>query len=283
MLKIAYSPCPNDTFIFHAWSHGLVPGAPPLQVEHADIDRTNYWATDADCAFDILKISYAALPYVLDRFALLPCGGALGRGCGPLLLTRKSSSDSIKHGLYKKIAVPSDRSTAYLLMRLWLAEQPSLQSAEIQIIPFEQIMPALCEGVVDAGLVIHEARFTYPAFGLEQLVDLGEWWEETTGQLIPLGAIVAKRTLNHPSIANSIRASLEHAHRHPEDSRDYIRCHAQELLPEVTEAHIRLYVNSYTSDIGDEGRCAVRYLFERSVSAGLLAPFDWQLLEPLTS
>jgi 1,4-dihydroxy-6-naphthoate synthase len=273
-MKIAYSPCPNDTFIFHAWAHGLLPEAPELEVVHADIDRTNSWARNGKGDFDILKISYAALPHVLDKYALLPCGGALGAGCGPLLLLPEQPLEKIK-----KIAVPSDSSTAYLLLRLWWAEQTGMLGAfpQIVVIPYDRIMPALVRGEYDAGLVIHEARFTYQQYGLRLSVDLGEWWESSTGMLIPLGAIVARRGLDHEVIAARIRDSLQYARRNPGASEMYIRQHAQEWERSVVEAHINLYVNEYSLDIGRLGRASIEHLFERALAAGLYPPFELQI------
>lgn len=174
-LKIAYSPCPNDTFVFDALAHGRVPGAPAFDVTFADIDITNGMAERGE--FDALKVSYAVLPYVLDEYALLPCGGALGRGCGPLVLTREAGVDLTG----RTVAVPSERSTAYLLFRLWAADTIRGGVGEIVVMPFHEIMPAVRDGKVDAGLVIHEARFTYQNYGLHRLADMGEHWEATTG------------------------------------------------------------------------------------------------------
>ncbi|GJM83879.1 hypothetical protein HMSSN139_63750 [Paenibacillus sp. HMSSN-139] len=201
-MKIAFSPCPNDTFVFHAWVHGLIPGAPELDVTYADIDITNGWAASGTGP-EVLKISYAALPWVLDEYALLPCGGALGRGCGPLVLTAGSASPSDLSG--RRVAVPSERSTAYLLFRLWAAKHVPGGVGEIVVMPFDEIMPAVKRGDLDAGLVIHEARFTYQNYGLNMLQDLGNWWESDTGLPIPLGAIIARRSLDLASIARWTR------------------------------------------------------------------------------
>jgi 1,4-dihydroxy-6-naphthoate synthase len=201
-LRIAYSPCPNDTFVFDAWAHGRVPGAPALDVTFADIDITNGMAERGE--LDVLKVSYAVLPYVLDEYALLPCGGALGRGCGPLVLTRGAGVDLTG----RTVAVPSERSTAYLLFRLWAADTIPGGVGEIVVMPFHEIMPAVRDGKVDAGLVIHEARFTYQNYGLHKLADMGEHWEATTGLPIPLGAIIAKRSLGADALnllADSVR------------------------------------------------------------------------------
>ena len=269
-LSIAYSPCPNDTFVFHAWQAGRLPGVEPPAVTIADIDVTNDLATRGE--LDILKISYAALPYVLDRYALLPCGGALGHGCGPLVLTRDVRDPAARAG--RVVAIPGERSTAYLLFRLWAAQAIPGGMRSV-VLPFHEIMPAVRDGRVDAGLVIHEARFTYAGFGLNAIADLGVVWESMTGRPLPLGAIVARRALGPrrlADIADTIRASVRHAWADPTASRDYVREHAQELAPEVAERHISLYVNEYTEDIGETGYAAVRELMDRLAAAGMAPP-----------
>ncbi|MDQ0581779.1 1,4-dihydroxy-6-naphthoate synthase [Streptomyces rishiriensis] len=268
-LKIAYSPCPNDTFVFDALAHGRVPGAPGFDVTFADIDITNGMAERGE--FDVLKVSYAVLPYVLDRYALLPCGGALGRGCGPLVLTREAGLELTG----RTVAVPSEKSTAYLLFRLWAAETVPEGVGEIVVMPFHEIMPAVRDGKVDAGLVIHEARFTYRDYGLHKLADMGEHWEATTGLPIPLGAIIAKRSLGGQTLAglaDSIRASVRAAWDAPEVSRPYVMEHAQEMDPSVADQHIGLYVNEFTADLGEDGYAAVRGLLTRAAAEGLLPP-----------
>jgi len=260
-VKLAFSPCPNDTFVFHAWTHGLIEGAPPVDVTFADIDITNTAAERG--AFDVVKVSYAALPWLLDRYRLLPTGGALGRGCGPLVLTR-GGVDSLDG---RTVAVPSERSTAYLLFRLWATGQ---RPARIDVVPFNEIMPAVRDGRYDAGLVIHEARFVYQDYGLTSLVDLGEWWERDTGLPIPLGAILASRDLDAAAITSVVRASVEYAWAHPEASAGYIAEHAAEMAPDVQRRHIDLYVNEFTRDLGDEGYAAVESLLGRAFASGLI-------------
>lgn len=282
-MKIAYSPCPNDTFVFHAWAHGLIPGAPPLEVTYADINITNELAASGD-GLDVMKISFAALPWVLEHYALLPCGGALGRGCGPLVLTNPiHGKNDNKHAdpaqlTGRRVAVPSERSTAYLLFRLWATQHVPGGIGEIIIMPFHEIMPAVKAGQVDAGLVIHEARFTYQNYGLQLLADMGQWWEEDTGLPIPLGAIIAKRTLDTASIAEWARSSVEYAWSHPSESRDYIRSHAQEMDDDVTQAHIQLYVNEFTRDLGEGGYSAIEALLSRAAAEGLIPPIKTELL-----
>ncbi|MFF3399297.1 1,4-dihydroxy-6-naphthoate synthase [Streptomyces sp. NPDC002659] len=268
-LQIAYSPCPNDTFVFDALAHGRVPGAPAVDVRFADIDITNAMAERGE--FDVLKVSYAVLPWVLDEYALLPCGGALGRGCGPLVLTKEPGTDLTG----KTVAVPSERSTAYLLFRLWAADVVPGGVGEVVVMPFHEIMPAVRDGKVDAGLVIHEARFTYQNFSLHCLADMGEHWESSTGLPIPLGAIIAKRSLGGATLkllADSIRISVRMAWDEPEVSRPYVLEHAQEMDPTVADQHIGLYVNEFTADLGDEGYAAVRGLLTRAAAEGLVPP-----------
>jgi 1,4-dihydroxy-6-naphthoate synthase len=259
-MKVAFSPCPNDTFVFHAWTHGLIEGAPATEVTYADIDVTNTAAERG--AFDLVKVSYAALPWLLERYTLLPTGGALGRGCGPLVLTREPLPDLDG----KTVAVPSERSTAYLLFRLWAAGQ---RPARIDVVPFTSIMPAVRAGQYDAGLVIHEARFTYPDYGLTALVDLGAWWEGDTGLPIPLGAILARRDRDAAALTSVVRASVDYAWAHPAASAAYIAEHADEMSPEVQQQHIALYVNQFTRELGDEGYSAVSALLDRAHAAGL--------------
>lgn len=260
-MKLAFSPCPNDTFVFHAWTHGLIPGAPRISVTYADIDVTNKAAEHGE--YDVAKVSYAALPWLLDQYRLLPSGGALGRGCGPLVLTRggPTSIDGLT------VAVPSERSTAYLLFRLWAAGQ---RPARVDVVPFAEIMPAVRDGQYDAGLVIHEARFVYPDFGLTSMVDLGEWWEADTGLPIPLGAIIAKRNLDAAAITRVIRSSVEYAWEHPDASAEYVAEHAAEMSPDVQRRHIELYVNEFTRDLGEEGYVAIETFLRRAHQAGLI-------------
>lgn len=290
-LSLAISPCPNDTFAFHALVHGLVAGAPAIDVTYADVDVTN--TASLDGRFDLVKVSYAALPWLLDQYALLPCGGALGRGCGPLVLIRDDAgqagptdssqaattgSDAGRIGATPAgdparlagatVAVPGDRTTAYLLFRLWAAGH---DPAKIEIVPFHEIMPGVADGRFDAGLVIHEARFTYPRYGLTALVDLGDWWEHSTGHPIPLGAILAHRDrVDAARAAEWVRASVRQAWAAPAASEPYVLEHAQEMEPGVVAQHIALYVNDFTENLGDAGYAAIRTLLDRAAQAGLV-------------
>jgi 1,4-dihydroxy-6-naphthoate synthase len=267
-LSLAVSPCPNDTFVFHALVHGLIPGAPPVDLTFADVDVTNTAAEKGE--FDLVKVSYAALPWLLGDYDLLPCGGALGRGCGPLVLTNgRTDLDGAT------VAGPGDRTTAYLLFRLWSAERPP---ARVEVVPFDRIMPGVADGTYDAGLVIHEARFTYPRYGLTALADLGEWWEKDTGLPIPLGAILARKgTVDPAEAAEWIRTSVSMAWANPDAGRDFVLANAQEMEPDVVQQHIALYVNEFTLDLGREGHAAADALLGRAAAAGLTPPVKLNL------
>ena len=270
-LSLAISPCPNDTFIFHALVHGLVPGAPRVEVTYADIDVTNTAAESG--GYDLVKVSYGALPWLLDSYTLLPCGGAVGRGCGPLVLVADPAATPSLAG--RRVAVPGLRSTAYLLMRLW---GEGAAPERVDVLPFREIMPAVADGRYDAGLVIHEARFTYPRLGLHPLVDLGAWWERDTGLPIPLGAILARRGAVDPGAAAGwIAESVRRAWANPEATQPYVLAHAGELETPVVSQHIELYVNAFSEQLGDEGYAAAEALLRRSAEAGLIP----QLSAPL--
>jgi len=266
-LRLGISPCPNDTFVFHALAHSLVDG-PAVEVVFADIDELNTMAVRGD--LDVVKVSYAALPWLLADHALLSSGGAVGRGVGPLVLTSTPRSAVDLAGA--TVAVPGERTTAYLLLRLW---DPG--NARVEVMPFDRIMPAVRDGAVDAGLVIHESRFTFADYGLHQVADLGAWWEDETGLPLPLGAVVARRSLGEDGVGElsaAVRRSVEHAWAHPEDSRAWVLAHSQELASDVVDAHIALYVNAFTADLGGEGRAAAVELLGRASTAGLVPRVD---------
>lgn len=229
-----------------------------------DVEQLNQLALAA--VLDVTKVSFHLYGHIRDNYTLLPAGAALGRGCGPLLISRNSCSiDSLRN---KPVALPGKYTTAALLLRLFA---PQLNN--LVYLPFERIMPAVAKGEVSAGVIIHESRFTFREYGLQQLVDLGQWWESDSGCPIPLGGIVAKKSLGSELIAavgQLIGESIAHAFAKPEAPREYIRAHSQEMSDEVCDAHIGLYVNDFSRDLGDEGRKAVDVLMERGEAAGLL-------------
>lgn len=263
-LSLGFSPCPNDTFIFHALVHGIEnAGDLRFQPRLEDVQTLNELALSGD--LDVTKVSVGVLPYLLHEYTLLRSGGALGRGCGPLVVAREPLTRERVSQL--RIAIPGRHTTANLLWQLYAPEAP--KGIELT---YDRIMPAVEAGEVDAGLIIHESRFTYPDHGLVQVVDLGEWWEQETGAPIPLGAIVARRSLGRAAteIEAAIARSVRHAYAVPADSAGYIAAHAQEMSPAVTQSHIDLYVNDFSIDLGSEGEKAVRLLIDRAIQTGLI-------------
>ncbi len=272
VLSLAYSPCPNDTFIFAAWTRALMPDAPPVDVVLEDVEALNLAAREARHA--LTKVSYGAIPYVLQDYRILRAGGALGRGCGPLVIAtpefarRVGTLEALPREA--RIAIPGELTTAYLLLRLALG-----RPVDAVVMRFDRIVDAVAAREVDAGLIIHESRFTYAAAGLASLGDLGAWWESATGRPIPLGAILARRDLGDAAaraIDATIRRSLAFAYANRATVAPYVREHAFEMDPAVMAAHIALYVNDYSNDLGDDGIAAIAALFERAAAAGLVPP-----------
>ncbi|MSN26091.1 MAG: 1,4-dihydroxy-6-naphthoate synthase [Geobacter sp.] len=264
-LTLGFSPCPNDTFMFYPLVHNLVDTAGLSYKEQLeDVETLNRLAIEGE--LDVSKVSYHALGHIRDEYALLRSGSALGRGCGPLLLAAgKIELSDLKN---KTIAVPGRYTTALLLMRLF---DPSLTN--FIMMPFNEIMDAVLKGNADAGLVIHESRFTYQGYGLHKLLDLGEWWEQESGLPTPLGGIVARRSLGVETIAaveRALQSGVEYARKYPEQAAKYIGEHAQEMNAEVCAAHIKLYVNDFSSDLGDEGVRAISCLMQRAEQAGII-------------
>ena len=262
---LGFSPCPNDTFIFHALVKGLVGTHGFSFEEHLmDVEQLNQQALAA--AFDVTKVSFHLFGHIRGNYTLLPSGAALGRGCGPLLVSNKECPvGALRH---KPVALPGRYTTAALLLRLFAPQMDNLV-----YMPFDRIMPAVASGEVAAGVIIHESRFTFRDHGLFKLADLGEWWEGDTGCPIPLGGIVAKSSLGSEvidTLGRLIAESIKYAYANPQAPREYIREHSQEMSDEVCDAHIGLYVNDFSLDLGEEGRRAVAVLMERGEGAGLL-------------
>ena len=276
-LRLAYSPCPNDTFIFRAWVQGLLPGAPAVEERLEDIDTLNLLALSEKA--EVIKISMHAFAHLRETYALLHSGGAMGRGCGPLVVAQKDGRLRPAPSLQRvamladelaraRVAIPGELTTGALLAGLFTGglRQPV-------VMPFDRIMPAVAAGEVDAGVIIHEGRFTYGSYGLRRLVDLGEWWEETSMLPIPLGGIAVSRSLDRTvqaEVERAVRASADHARAHPQEAMDYVRKHAQELDPDVCRQHIDLYVNDFTLDYGEEGREAVSQLLDAAACFGVV-------------
>ena len=260
-LTFGYTPCPNDAFAFHALAHGLVRA--PFEVEPVlvDIEELNERASAGE--LQLTKLSFGAAAAAGDGYRLLRSGAALGRGVGPLVVAREPAS--LERAAAGRIAVPGRQTTAFLLLRLAVP-----QLGEVVELRYDRILSAVVAGEVDAGLIIHESRFTYADHGLVQVADLGEWWEGETGLPVPLAGIFARSDLAADVVdaaEAAVRASVEHAFAHPEASRSYVRAHAQEMSEEVCAAHIALYVNEHSVDIGDEGLAAIDRLLGRAPAA----------------
>ncbi len=256
-LTFGYSPCPNDTFAFHALAHGLVDAPFRVRPVLLDIEELNRRAHTGE--FDLTKLSVGAFRRVGDRYRLLRSGAALGHGVGPLVVARQPMS--IEEAARGRVAIPGRETTAY---RLFCLAVP--QPADVRELRYDRILRAVADGEVDAGLVIHESRFTYADHGLVKVVDLGEWWERETGLPVPLAGICARADLEAPlrtAAEEAIRASVQYAFDHPEASREYVRLHAQELSEDVCAQHIALYVNAHSLDVGDEGLRAMARLAGR--------------------
>lgn len=256
--SLGYSPCPNDTFIFCALAEGRIAPGPfgRFDVTLADVEELNQRARKG--LLDVTKVSIAALPHLLREYRVLRSGGAIGRGCGPLVVAgRRVAIGDLRDA---RIAIPGELTTANLLLGL-----TGQHRGERVVMTFDRIMPAVARGDVDAGVIIHEGRFTYPTLGLELVLDLGEWWERTTGLPLPLGAILMRRSLGEEAALDmeaKIRESLALARKDPGAAWPYIERHAQEMAPDVIRSHIDMFVNDYSRDVGPDGEAAIRHIVE---------------------
>lgn len=263
-LKIGYSTCPNDTFIMAALAENRVESPLIFEPVLADVETLNQWALEE--RLEVTKLSFMALGQVRSSYGILSAGGALGRGCGPLLVARPGRAlAELDHGT---VAAPGRMTTAALLLSLYLGKRPDFRQ-----MVFSDIMPTVAHGEADFGLVIHEGRFTLASWGLEPLLDLGSWWEQETGHPIPLGGIAIRRDLGlemAQMVDQAVRGSLLDALASPDRAMSYVRSHAQEMSPDVVTQHIDLYVNSFSVDLSSEGREAVALLFSKAEAAGFI-------------
>lgn len=256
-LTLGFSTCPNDTFIFDALVHHKIDTEGlKFEVTFGDVEKLNKWAFQGK--LDVTKLSYYAFTFCVEDYALLDSGSALGNNCGPLLIKKPETILTPE----SKIAIPGEHTTANMLLGIALPEYKN----KIEVL-FSDIEEAILTNKVDAGLIIHENRFTYQDKGLEKAKDLGEFWEEETQLPIPLGGIVVKRALPleiQQKLERVLRRSVEFAFENSNSSADYVRHHAQEMEKEVLDAHINLYVNDYSISLGDKGRKAVEMVFEKT-------------------
>ena len=267
--SLGFSPCPNDTFIFCRLVEEAQNQAQPFFQQPCleDVETLNLWAFEH--RLEVTKLSFHALAHVLDSYCVVNSGSALGRGCGPLLIGREPLP--LEKLEDKIVAIPGTYTTAALLFRMF-----SPQSTNLVEMRFEQIIDAVASGMIDAGVIIHESRFTYGNAGLVCLQDLGQWWEESFEAPLPLGCIAVKRELRADQIAEidrRIAASLQWARAHPERCYSFIKQYAQETEDTVIDRHIELYVNEFSLDLGEEGRRAVELFIEEGQQRGVLPPW----------
>ena len=258
-LTLGFSPCPNDCFMFDAMVHRRIDlEGLDFDVRMADIEALNSAAFAG--GVDITKLSFHAFAYCADDYVLLDAGSALGRNCGPLLISQRPISPEEVAAGDLRIAIPGKYTTANFLLSL--AFPRATDKSECL---FSDIEAGVLDGRFDAGLIIHESRFTYADHGLARVIDLGEWWESETGLPVPLAGICARAELDDALIAaaeRAIRESVQYAFDHPDASREYVRVNAQEMSGEVCAAHIALYVNEHSLDVGDDGMRAIARLVD---------------------
>lgn len=267
-LSLGFSPCPNDCFMFDAMIHDKIDTEGlHFEVLMTDVEELNKKAFSG--SVDVTKLSYHAFAYLTDSYTLLDSGSALGKGCGPLLIRKKQGTQSQQKEVAEmKIAIPGKYTTANLLFSIAYPEAKN----KTELI-FSEIENAILNREVDAGVIIHENRFTYQHKGLEKIIDLGEYWEQTVNSLIPLGGIVVKRSIDktiQQKINRVLRKSIEYAFAHPDSSCDFVKANAQEMSDEVIKKHIDLYVNNYSVSLGKEGRLAVSALLKKVEELGIV-------------
>jgi 1,4-dihydroxy-6-naphthoate synthase len=264
-LSLGFSPCPNDTFIFNALVNGAVetPGF-HVQPQLHDVETLNQMAFEG--VLDVTKLSFFAWLMVRDQYDLLASGGALGFGCGPVVIASRPMTAADMAGC--RIVLPGQWTTAHLLFRLWAP-----QARQRSFAPYDQIFDILADGRADCGVIIHESRFTFQQKGFAAVADLGAWWEGQTGLPIPLGCIAAHKRLGRhaaSAVEDAIRKSIALARKDPGAALPYIRAHAQEMTAEVLDAHIHTFVNEFSVDLGSVGRNAVATLAEKARQTGVI-------------
>ena len=277
-LRLGFSPCPNDCFVFDALVHGRVATQLRFEVVLDDVEALNQRALAGE--LDVAKVSYHAFGRLSERWWMLRAGGALGRGVGPLVVARPGTLAAGAPDLRGlTVAVPGGTTTARLLLRLYAPD--GVREREVR---YDRIMPAVAAGEVDAGLIIHESRFTYAEHGLAAPLDLGAWWERRTGSLLPLGGIAVRRDLGLEvarEAQRAVAASVAAAFADPSASEPYVARHAQELSPAVRRAHIELYVNAHSLDVGADGAAAVARLLREAAAVGMVPPLPEDPFVPL--
>ena len=268
-ISIAHSPDSDDAFMFYGLATNKVQ-VPGLRFTHTlcDIQTLNQQAMskDGDGVYDVTAVSFHAYPYIQDHYALMTCGGSVGEGYGPMIVApRAIALDEIKR---KKIAIPGKLTTAYLALKLFA---PGI---ETEVVPFDQIIPSVLAGKYEAGLIIHEGQLTYDQSGLHRIVDLGKWWQQTTGLPLPLGGNAIRRSLGRElisSVSTALRDSIQYALDHREQALAYAMQFARDLDPQMADKFVGMYVNERTLDYGSDGKEAIRRLLDMGYHAGIIS------------
>lgn len=265
-ITVAHSPDSDDAFMFYGLATNKV-RVPGLRFSHTlcDIETLNRMARQGEGAYDVTAISFHAYPYIQDTYALMPAGGSVGEGYGPMIVaTRRFSIEEVKK---KRIAIPGTLTTAYLALKLFAPD------IETEVVPFDQIIPQVLEGKYEAGLIIHEGQLTYSLSGLHRILDLGRWWQESTGLPLPLGGNAIRRSLGTElmsSVNAALRSSIQYALDHREEALAYAMQFARDLDPQLADKFVGMYVNQRTLDYGSEGRDAIRRLLAMGYEAGIV-------------
>lgn len=264
---LAYSPCPNDTFLFYHLVHSNISPDFSISEELMDVENLNEKAIKG--VYDITKLSFAAYFHAMNSYDILDSGSALGRGCGPLLIRKKGSQSTLANA--KKILSPGKLTTANLLLNLY-----STNPLPLEFLRYDKIIPSLVNGEGDLGIIIHEERFTYEEMGMEKVIDLGDWWEKATGYPIPLGCIAIHKRISDlwkEKVDLALKESLDRAWKKPDEPQEYILQNSQNKNVDVVQSHIGLYVNKFTYSLGTEGNQAIAELKERwNSSRGQVIP-----------
>jgi 1,4-dihydroxy-6-naphthoate synthase len=271
-INVAHSPDSDDAFMFYGLATNKI-RVPGLRFTHTlcDIETLNQKAREG--VYDVTAISFHAYPYIQDKYALMTCGGSVGEGYGPMVVSPRAFTQSeIKK---KRIAVPGTLTTAYLALQLFA---PGI---ETEVVPFDQIIPQVLEGKYEAGLIIHEGQLTYDKSGLHRIVDLGKWWQKVSGLPLPLGGNAIRRALGQDlmlAASNALRDSIQYALDHREEALSYAMQFARDLDTQTADKFVGMYVNERTLDYGPDGREAVRRLLDMGHKAGIIGPeahVDW--------
>src|SRR5436309_11304488 len=263
-IKVAHSPDSDDAFMFYGLATNKI-RTPGLRFTHSlcDIETLNQKAREG--VYDVTAISFHAYPYIQDKYALMACGGSVGEGYGPMVVSPRAFTESeIKK---KRIAVPGTLTTAYIALQLFA---PGI---ETEVVPFDQIIPQVVAGKYEAGLIIHEGQLTYAKSGLQKIVDLGQWWRETTGLPLPLGGNAIRRSLGPEiiqQVARALKQSIQYALEHREEGLEYANQFARDLDRQSADKFVGMYVNERTLDYGDDGRHAIRRLLQLGHEAGII-------------